>query len=504
MIGRTLSLLPLSLLLVTGCSSSGGGGNNPTPSDAGDTGDTASSGPSVEVACADTIDSIYGDPGALPKDRGAIIKCARDKDVSKADLQARVNADGYTARALQSGAKVYRVLFRTERGTQPATPGYSSATLYLPDTPRDGKMPVIVAAHGSRGQAAACAPSKSDPAGDNVKADYESLVYPLVGAGLAVIAPDWAGYSNFEAKDNPPSAYASADDVGKSTLDAARAMRKLVPSLVNDKLVLYGHSQGGHTALSALAVSATDGADVAVSAVVVYSPLWLSQRTWGALMFLATTYPIKTSAAPNAVSVWYHYTHGELLDGPGHGVDVFAADKRAAIKSFVEKDCWSDNYPDLEAIGTTALDLYDPAYIDAIKLPSAVGGVGDCSTTEPAKTLCTKWMTRFAADRPHFADALKKVPILVFYGLKDTTIVPDRATCAFERLKTDAMTTTYCVDPDGTHGSALRKKPDYAVDWLLSQTTGTAAPAPCAANESAIVDPATGKLVTCATPPPND
>jgi len=502
MVRRTLALVPLFLVLAIGCSSSDSGNNNPPPSDAGgDSNLDAATGPSVEVACTDAIDAIYGDPGALPKDRGAIIKCARDKDLSKAEMQAKLSADGYTARALTSGAKVYRVLFRTERGTEPATPGYSSAVLYLPDTPRAGKMPAIVAAHGSRGQAASCAPSKMDPSASSVQTDFEALVYPIVGSGLAVMAPDWAGYSNFGAKDNPPSGYASVDDVGKSTLDSARALRKLVPSLLDDKLVLIGHSQGAHSALAAFALSATDGADVAVNAVVVYSPLWLSQRTWGALFFLAATYPIKTSPVPNAVSVWYHYTHGELLDGPGHGVDVFAADKRAAIKAFVEKDCWSDNYPDLEKLGTTANDLFDPGYIDAIKIPAAFGG--DCPTTEPGRTQCTTWLARFAKDRPHFADSLKKTPVLVFYGLKDDTIPVDRASCAFERFKTDALATTYCVDPEGTHGSALRKKSDYAIDWLLSKTQGTAAPAACAKDETAIVD-STGKPATCATPPPND
>ncbi len=42
----------------------------------------------------------------------------------------------------------------------------------------------------------------------------------LVAAGFAVIAPDLAGYANFGAAGNPPSAYASAADVGVAVAGA--------------------------------------------------------------------------------------------------------------------------------------------------------------------------------------------------------------------------------------------------------------------------------------------
>ena len=41
------------------------------------------------------------------------------------------------------------------------------------------------------------------------------MTLPLVGSGLPVIAPDWAGYANYGAPNNPPSAYANSVDVAK-------------------------------------------------------------------------------------------------------------------------------------------------------------------------------------------------------------------------------------------------------------------------------------------------
>src|SRR5262249_16820887 len=148
-------------------------------------------------------------------------------------------------------------------------------------------------------------------------------------------------------------------------LDATRALKKLVPSMLQDKVVIVGHSQGGHSALSALAFSETYGAASPVAATAVYAPLWLPQRTWGAIIQLPGLFPFSDSPRANAVSLWYHYSHAELLDGPGHGLDVFAASKRDAIKKFFEGACWGD-WAQLQAMGSDATDIYDPDFAAAI------------------------------------------------------------------------------------------------------------------------------------------
>ena len=63
--------------------------------------------------------------------------------------------------------------------------------------------------------------------------------------------------------------------------------------------------------------------------------------------------------------VWYHYTHSTLLDGPDAGLEVFAAAKAAQITNFENNDCWGQ-WGDLEAAGTTAADLFDPAFVSAV------------------------------------------------------------------------------------------------------------------------------------------
>lgn len=482
--------------LLSSCSS----GTTPTGGDAGPDA-TAPAELKPSSACSDTIDSIYADPGALPAGKGDLIKCATDKVLVKADLLAAAKADGYKGRDFTSGAKLYRILYRTERGDAAASPGTSSAAVYVPDAPRASGLPVVVAGRGSRGQAAKCAASKLDPAADGVNADLRRLVYPLVGLGYAVVVPDLAGYANFGAAGNPMSVYAGSADVGKSTLDGARALKKLLPAL-GEKTVLVGHSQGGHSALSSLAMMESYGTAGTLAGVAVYAPLWISQRAWGAVAFasIGNGYPIDTNV-PAAVSLWYNYTHAEMMDGAGEGKKLFVQAAQAPVEQFVKTKCWGEApypYPELTALGAHVSDLYDQSFGGAVGLAAAI--TGNCN----GDAVCDKWMARFAADRPHLTGAAAKVPLLLVYGLDDTTVTPDRITCAIDRLKTDAANLKVCAVPGEGHASALSAKGDYVSDWIASLTLGVAAPADCAKNETGIVDPKTMMPATCATPPPND
>jgi pimeloyl-ACP methyl ester carboxylesterase len=299
------------------------------------------------------------------------------------------------------------------------------------------------------------------------------------------------------------SAYAQYLDVGRSTLDGARALAKMFPSAFSGKVALVGHSQGGHSSLSALAIQPTYAPDVDIAAVATLSPLWLSQRSWGALLFVASSYPLATQPTPNAISIWYHYSHGELLDGPGHGLDPFIPAKQALIKSFVNMDCdaqgWDGSsgseYPDLQTAATTSADLFDPAFVQSVGLAAATGQA--CAAGD---AVCAKWTQRYVDDRPHLTT---KVPILIEYGSADDTIPPGRMACVTERLKQDNVAYSFCLNPGVGHEGILRAAGSNVVDWIASQTLGEPTPAPCALTDVNLTDDA-GVPIPCATPPPND
>lgn len=441
--------------------------------------------------CTDSPESIYGDPGPLAPSaeaRGEILKCAKDADLGKDAMQAQLDELGYAGEPLTTGARVYRVAYRTERGDAASTPSVSSAIVYIPDTPRAERLPIVVAARGSRGQAERCAVTKFDPSLEGINGDAYRLVYPLVGSGYAVILPDLAGYANFGAAKNPPSAYAQASDVGRSTLDGSRALKNLFPAL-DDKVVLVGHSQGGHSALAALALAESYGSAAPIVGAAVYAPLWLSQRSWGAIIsrLAGEPFPIASSPAPS-VSVWYHYTQAELLDGPGEGKKLFRPEHQEAIEEFVNNECWGST--ELAKLGTYTDELFDLEFAADVAMNATNGR--PCENER-----CEKWIARYSADRPHLVGAAAKTPILLAYGLEDTTIPPDRMRCALDRLQADQTNLTVCIDADQTHGGIVSARANHVAHWIASLTLGEPAPPACPTNESALT-------AACATPPPND
>jgi dienelactone hydrolase len=337
--------------------------------------------------------AAYADPGPLPADNGHILRCGLDGTIASADVDRLARDAGYTGATLKSGAFLLRLSYRTERGTEPAQPGFSSAVVLLPETPRAGSLPVIVVAHGTVGEGPSC-PISQDPV-TGIGTYLAELGYPLVGAGYAVILPDFAGYAAFGEKGNPPSGYHSSTDEAKSVLDAARALRAVEPSLFTPDTVLVGHSQGGHAVLSALAIHATYGSGGNLQGVVAYAPSWFPMTSFGALLALPSDYPLTTQADTVAASVWYHYSHAELLDGPGAGALLFAADKRAAITQFFDQTC-DPNEQALAALGATPADLFDPTFIDSVSVAAALGA--SCSDDT-----CTKWIARYPRrSSPHY------------------------------------------------------------------------------------------------------
>jgi dienelactone hydrolase len=468
--------LAFSLLSLVAQGACGSENASPANDDVNDAG--SASALSIDIACDDTIDSIYADPGKLPDEKGAILRCARDADLSAEDIAKALPE--YEGKPFTSSALVYRVLYRTERGDQANTPATSSATVYVPTVPRAEKLPVVVVSHGTRGQGAPCATSK-------LQEIYQTG--PLVGAGYVVIAPDLAGFNNYGAAHNPPSIYAGSADVAKSTLDGAKALRKVIGHALSDKIVLLGHSQGGHTTLSALAMSSEYDAGGTIAGAFVYAPLWVSQAAWGGLPLLSTSYPFKDATLINAAAIWYMYTHGEALDGPGHGVDIFRPEKRAAIKDFQDNVCLDEAAGPLQALGKDINDVYDPSFTNAVSAAVGVGAPCDGD-------LCKKWAARFLADRPHLTGAALKVPIQIAYGGSDMSIPPERMACVLDRLEADGAPYSLCMAPGADHPGVVYKRADFANDWIAARTLGEPEPAPC--------DAASFKRPACATPPSND
>lgn len=445
------------------------------------------------VPCTDTTEDVYTLPASEPAfdetHRGDVFRCSRDRWLDAATLDATARTAGYVGPTLTSGATIFRIAYRTERATEGTAlvEGHSAGFLLVPDAPR-ATGALVVYAHPTVGIAPNCAPSHLDlSARDDGWEALRSPMLAMVGAGFTVIAPDYAGFSYGE----PPSFAISADE-GRSILDATRAATRLLPTAIRpSKVVIVGHSIGGHGALSAHAMATSYGHDGELVGVATYAPFWVSNLAWGAALSPAVGFNTSSSAYILAYQLIYYYTHGELLDGAGHGVDLIKPEKQAAVTTLVTTQCLTPVAEGMKTLGAIPADYFVPTAVDVL---GNCGLSGTC-TAEPSP----KWFARFLADRPAIDTA--GAPIVMWFGEKDSTVTPGFARCAVEKIQVDLGATgttaiTTCADPDGDHSSGPRKQAAWVNDWIAARVDGTAAPT-CTAPKA----PADGGAACPALPP---
>ena len=127
--------------------------------------------------------------------------------------------------------------------------------------PRGGR-PVVSWGHPTTGAAKRCAPS----VGFDPFALIEGLKR-LLSAGYVVAASDYPGMGA-----SGPASYLIGESEGNSVLDAARAARHIDGAHAGDRLLLWGHSQGGQAALFAAQRAPDYAPELQLAAVAVAAP----------------------------------------------------------------------------------------------------------------------------------------------------------------------------------------------------------------------------------------
>lgn len=151
-----------------------------------------------------------------------------------AALGTLIKSEPFT-KGVPAGAKGWRILYITTRGGKRAL---ASAVVVLPEAPSTAR-PVIAWAHGTTGIVDGCVPSVLDKPFDNV---------PDIGAvvreGWAYVGTDYPGLGT-----GGGHAYLVGADAARAVLDSVRAARQLKETNLGDRIVVWGHSQGGNSAI---------------------------------------------------------------------------------------------------------------------------------------------------------------------------------------------------------------------------------------------------------------
>lgn len=194
------------------------------------------------VSAPSTPDDFYTPPASPPAAHGIL-------------LQAKPYTQGVPA-----GARAWRILYTTTRADD--RPAIASAIVMLSKTAPIGPRPTLAWAHGTTGIVPGCAPAVMRQPFANVPA-----VDRILAAGMVYVATDYVGLGTPGGH-----AYLVGDEAARGVLDAVRAARGVNGVLLDGRIVVWGHSQGGNSALWAGIRTGSYAPDLSLIGVAAFAP----------------------------------------------------------------------------------------------------------------------------------------------------------------------------------------------------------------------------------------
>lgn len=331
---------------------------------------------------------------------------------------------------LPPGARAERILYLSTgvRGERVAVSGIVIA----PSDPGGAPRPVVAWAHGTVGVVPACGTSHTE---DPFR--FIPEVALLVNQGFVVAATDYPGLGTPGVHPYLVGPVAAA-----SVLDSVRAARGMSLD-AGDSFVVWGHSQGGASAM-------WTGQDAAS-----YAP---ELRLLGVV-----------AAAPA--------TDLALILDAGHDT------KAGAILGAEALFAWSHTYPDADLAAVVKpehLEQVERVAHVCITTPAAFLTAGDLPTperflavdprtTEPWRTIISDNSTRGPID----------VPMLITHGTADGIIPFAASEAEVARRCGEGEAVQFLRIPEGSHQDALDSTDTVTVGWIEDRVAGRSAPSSC-------------------------
>ena len=323
-----------------------------------------------------------------------------------------------------AGSSAWRVIYHSRDLAGDDVP--VSGVVIVPDGPApDGGRTVISWAHPTTGAAAQCAPSLGlDPF------QYIEGLHELLAEGYAIAATDYPGLGV-----DGQSSYLLGVPESNSVLDIVRAARRIDGARVGDRLVLWGHSQGGQAVLFAAERASSYAPELKLEGVAVAAPAANLNALMTDDIIDLSGVTIASLAIP-AYTVAYadRYTADEIT--------AILTPAGAKATPAMAELCLLTQTKELHAIA-------DPL----------VGGyvTSDPATTEPWKTMLEE---NSAGGQP------VTVPVFVGQGEADQLVRPSATEGYVKLLCSQQADVTFHTYPDIDHGLAAYAALPDLLRWL--------------------------------------
>lgn len=319
-------------------------------------------------------------------------------------------------------SRAWRIMYRSTdvRGDPVLVTGVAVAPLI----PASGERIVVSWGHPTTGSAPQCAPSY----GFDPTILIEGL-RSLLDRGYTVVATDYAGMGTAG-----PDSYLVGVTEGNNMLDAVRAARLIPAAQAGDRVILWGHSQGGQAALFAAERAATYAPELDVEAVAVAAPA-------ADLIDLMSAHLDDISGVTIGSYAFSAYAQ-VYQDTPGVSLSSILTPAAVAIQPEMNRLCLLENISTLHELGQPVVGDFTTA---------------DPTTTEPWRTLLT--------DNSAGATAFP-APLYVAQGLADELVVPQDTTDFVQHEKSLGISVTYEQIPIATHGTVAYLALPGMLEWL--------------------------------------
>lgn len=330
---------------------------------------------------------------------------------------------------LEIDGTVLRVLYHSESLEGDDIPVTGIIIVPSGEVPEGGR-PVLTWAHGTTGIADECAPSK------DLEANGIGLVGPFLERGMVFVATDYEGLGT---PGRHP--YIAGESEGRGTLDIVRAARQLEDRTgASDRVVIWGHSQGGHAALFANQIVAEWAPELKVAGTVAGAP--------------PSQLPLIAAALRDSPYRYY--------------LAMVAAGWEAAFPE-------ADPSLVLSPLGVAALDKVDEGCTSEIAEAFNAVPYEDLVIADPATT--PPWSDLLVENDPGFV--LGESPILIIHGGNDEQIPVVSSELLLARMCGIGQVVERRVYPDQSHAGVIGPSLPDMLEWIDGRLAGDDAPTSC-------------------------
>ncbi|KIH91125.1 hypothetical protein SPBR_01792 [Sporothrix brasiliensis 5110] len=334
---------------------------------------------------------------------------------------------GYTdgVSAIAGGTNI--LVLYTQEGVHGNTVA-TSGSIVIPDgdAPHGG-WPVVTWAHGTTGIADQCAPTINDPPSDADTRD--KLLGGWVRKGYAVVRTDYEGLGT--PGDHP---YLIGPSEGRAVLDIVRAARQF-DARISARVVIAGHSQGGHAALWAASLAPAYTPELDVRATIAFAPANSLESEVPLLDAVGNTTALSGTVALIVRGL-------SIANASLDVVDIMTPDAAAL-------------YPQTLTACSAALDD-----------PTSFGGLGANDLVQAHARLADV-LAQLKDNDPTYLTGIPQ-PVLVLQGSADTTVFPFTTAAMVKNLKAGGVDIVEQVYTGATHMTVIDAAMANATDYLVS------------------------------------